>query len=280
MLHFLFGKKKRVFFFLTIMLLFMLISLQLAGKISPASPLSKVLVPLVGPIQSGVMHVSDFWSGMLSRYVFLKEAERENERLREELNQARLALLTFHEVQRELIALREHFQYAETSEFPLRYARVVGRNPSPWFYTLIVNIGSESGIVPGMPVINEHGAVGRVIHTSLGYSQILTIQDPNFAVGAVFAESRDPLIAVGGIDGVLSSKYLRVRHTGQIGEMVHTSGTDTIFPPGIPLGRITALEDGSDLFAHATIAPFVDVRQIESVLIMQYLSPEYTGVER
>jgi len=48
-----------------------------------------------------------------------------------------------------------------------------------------------------------------------------------------------------------------------------TSGLGTLFPKGIPVGRVTAIEDkGSALFHFAVLVPVVDFARLEEVLVL------------
>jgi rod shape-determining protein MreC len=53
------------------------------------------------------------------------------------------------------------------------------------------------------------------------------------------------------------------------GDLIVTSGLGTLFPKGIPVGRVTAIEDkGSALFHFAVVAPVVDFARVEEVLLL------------
>jgi rod shape-determining protein MreC len=53
------------------------------------------------------------------------------------------------------------------------------------------------------------------------------------------------------------------------GDLIVTSGVGTLFPKGIPVGRITSIEDkGSALFHFAVVAPAVDFARVEEVLLL------------
>ncbi len=55
----------------------------------------------------------------------------------------------------------------------------------------------------------------------------------------------------------------------QVGDLVVTSGLGGLFPRGIPIGRVRAIDDrGSALFHYATLSPLVDVSRIDEVLLV------------
>ena len=83
----------------------------------------------------------------------------------------------------------------------------------------------------------------------------------------------------GAAPGVLPAQtYLGIPRQGRYdgtgvgvapGDLIVTSGLGTLFPKGIPVGRVTAIEDkGSALFHFATLTPAVDFARVEEVLLL------------
>ena len=54
----------------------------------------------------------------------------------------------------------------------------------------------------------------------------------------------------------------------QVGDVVATAGIDGIFPKGIPIGQVTKVEEGKDLFKQIWIRPSVDFTQLEEVMVI------------
>ena len=50
--------------------------------------------------------------------------------------------------------------------------------------------------------------------------------------------------------------------------MVLSSGLDGIFPKGLPIGRVTELQKGNELFWSITVEPTMDLIHIEEVLVL------------
>ncbi|MBB5021449.1 rod shape-determining protein MreC [Desulfurispira natronophila] len=267
-MKFIFAKKKRLYFFFISLFLIGIIALQVSGALHPANPINVLLMPITGSVQSALTSAQRSASEAIDRYVLLREVEENNRLLRQELKESQVALMRYHEMQRELRELRSFFHYAQESEDEYIYARVVGRSPSSWQRTITIDVGREKGIRVNMPVINQHGIVGRIVETSLGYSQILTVLDPKFAVSAVTSEHREPLVAIGGYGDTMNIRYLVASGKGNEGDLVFTSGIDQVFPSGMPVGRISDIRPDTDLFVKGEIKPFVDVNRLEEVLVL------------
>jgi rod shape-determining protein MreC len=55
----------------------------------------------------------------------------------------------------------------------------------------------------------------------------------------------------------------------QEGDLLVTSGTDGVFPRGLPVGKLSGLKrSGQGLYQRADVAPVVDMTKLEEVLIM------------
>jgi len=54
----------------------------------------------------------------------------------------------------------------------------------------------------------------------------------------------------------------------QPGETVRTSGGDQIFPKGLPIGSVTKVSPGKDLFLNIKIKPAADLSKLEEVLVL------------
>ncbi len=117
-----------------------------------------------------------------------------------------------------LIAIREDTQalerHAKIQDFRSKQgytsvvANVVGRDPSNWNASLIINKGRRDGLVPGQPVVNPLGVVGRVFEVGNNTAKILLLSDPAFAVAAVVERSRENGLLTGSLQGVLRLQYL------------------------------------------------------------------------
>ena len=69
------------------------------------------------------------------------------------------------------------------------------------------------------------------------------------------------------------------------GELVLTSGGDSIFPKGLPIGRVTKVSPGSELFLNVHVRPAADLSRLEEVLVVTKIDerqtePDQTGAAR
>jgi rod shape-determining protein MreC len=147
---------------------------------------------------------------------------------------------------------------------------IIGREGGGWARSLTVNRGRADGITQQMPVIVPEGLVGRVAQVRSGASVVQLLNDPTSTVGAVVQRTRTPGLVEGEPGGGVRFKFMARDGAGvTAGDLIVTSGLGTLFPKGIPVGRVKAIEDkGSALFHFAVVAPMVDFARLDEVLLL------------
>ncbi|ACX52634.1 rod shape-determining protein MreC [Ammonifex degensii KC4] len=210
---------------------------------------------------------------MAEGMAFLFSGGKENATVRE--LKARIA-----ELEGEVARLREQaaenarlkalLDYKETQPSPSLVAEVVARNPDNWFGTLTINRGEADGVTPDAVVVAPAGLVGRVWRVSAHTSEVLLITDPRSAVGAVVYETRVPGIVRGVLaPGEMRMDYVVKDEPVKQGMLVMTSSLSSIFPPGIPVGRVARVEEGEGgLFRTIYLKPVVDLNRVQEVLVL------------
>ena len=205
------------------------------------------------------------------------EARGENERLREELAEARdqLAQAQTDAGQREELAKLAELTgggLVPPGSEPVT-ARVIGRSPTVWYSTVTIDKGTSAGIRVDDAVIAPDGLAGRISATTKGTAQVTLITDPDSsvtarvlpegAIGVVEPEVGDPRD--------LQLNYVQRGDAIAEGETVVTAGfasgsLDSLFPPGIPIGRVTesSLEE-RQAYQRVHLRAFANLRDMQFV---------------
>ena len=155
------------------------------------------------------------------------------------------------------------------------YARVIARDAGQWFSTFSINKGTNDGISTDMAVVTGDGLVGRVYETGLNYANVRTIIDTRSGLGCLVQRTRDEGILRGGTSSsseepTCTLSYLPHVNSVTPGDVVVTSGTDSVYPKGLVIGRITqvSLSAGAE-GNYAIVSPNVDFLHIEEVLVLR-----------
>lgn len=200
-------------------------------------------------------------------------SEQDVAALMQENSQLRTRIRLLEDLQEENRKLRDALGYRERSEFHLLPARVVSREASTWWNTLMINRGFEDGVETDMPVLTEQGLVGKVTVVSKNFSKVLLITDENCKVAARVEGTNEKGILSGvrvqetGA-GELQLNFLTKNANLQPGQKVYTVGvSDGVFPAGIPLGTVKSFRT-RELDGQALVIPAVDVSTVEDVFII------------
>jgi rod shape-determining protein MreC len=150
-------------------------------------------------------------------------------------------------------------------------ARVIGiRLGTVGRQVLTVDRGSNDGVAPMMPVVVAEGVVGRVHAVAGSSADVLVLTDLNssIAVRVDRTRARANVRGLGKPDLCRLDYALRTEDVIE-GDPLVTSGTDGVFPRGLPVGKVTGLERRAHgLFQDARVVPAVDVTRLEEVLVI------------
>lgn len=224
---------------------------------------------LVSPFQKELTAFTHALKGLWTQYFFLVSTAEENRRLKKALGESRQSLNQCAESTLANERLRHLLGFEQHVDRPMIAAQVVGKDPSPWSKTVIVDKGSDDGVRQGYPVVVPEGIVGVVIEASAHFSKVLLLIDPNSAVDAMVQNTRARGIVKGGGGDFCVFDYVLRKHEISVGDTVVTSGLDGVFPKGVRIGRISEIVRlNAGIFQKVSVTPSVDFEILEEVLIM------------
>jgi rod shape-determining protein MreC len=212
-------------------------------------------------------------------YVDLRDLREENRRLTGEITVLKRQLDQLQEQALETQRLQRLLTLKEAGTSQYLTARVVGKDATNWFKTLLLDRGSTDGVRRNLPVVAPDGLVGRIVEVTPTAAKVQLLTDPLSAVGGLLQRTRVTGIVSGNLGAGTRMTYLPLLADVAAGDEVLTSGMGGVFPKGIPIGRITAVERRSGaLFQEASIQPSVDLGRLEEVLILTRVESR-TGFE-
>jgi len=227
------------------------------------------LTDALAPLQAVSSRAVRAVSGTFDAIAELGRLRSENQHLREVLAQQPGLQTQMEELQVENEQLRRELDLTKRS--PLRYlsADVIGRSSDNWFATLTINRGSHDGITRDMAVVTEQGLVGRVFKVTGRTASVMLLTDRDSGIGSLVAQSRDAGILRGQDQADLTMRFFNPDAQVNVGDQVLTSGLNSLFPKGIPVGRVSQVS-GQGLVKEATVAPAVDFYHLERVLVVTW----------
>ena len=229
-------------------------------------------------VQSPVTNVTASVSNYFTNIANLRSAQSDNDLLKQRVQELEVEVKQKEDLASENTRLKSLLQLKETSKYKVLTARIIGRDPSVWFDSSIVNRGLLDGVAINMPVVDDGGLVGRVTAVGPLTCQIDLITRNKSGLGAVIGQigESNALGVVMGTSksGLLERRYVQGWVAVQVGQSVFTTGQDGIYPPGLKVGEIVSVVTGSATTPHQIqIQPASRLNSMQEVGILLYEPP-------
>ncbi|HBE82648.1 MAG: rod shape-determining protein MreC [Blastocatellia bacterium] len=236
-------------------------------------------------IQSPVTTVSSAVYNYFNSISSLRSAQSENDQLKQRVQELEVELKGNQDLVSENERLRSLLGLSEESKYKVLTARIIGRDPSVWFDSSIINRGSLDGIKLNMPVVTDGGLVGRVTAVGPLTSQIDLITRDKSGLGAVIGQIGESN-ALGVVSGTSKRDIVEMRYvSGSVvvepGQTVYTTGQDGIYPAGLKVGEIVEVVSGSATTPHQIfIRPSARLGSMQEVGVLLYEPPPRQDFEK
>lgn len=256
----------------TLVVSFLLMTLQVRHETAVVSFTRQVLLFTVSPFIKLTAVTVQGVTGIWRDYVDLRGLQEENKGLQRETATQKRRIDQLEEQALETQRLQALLAMRQASRAEFLTARVVGKDATNWFKTILLDRGSLEGVRRNQPVLAPDGLVGRVVEVTPTSAKVQLLTDPVNAVGGLIQRTRVTGIVSGNLGAGARVRYLPLMADVVVGDQVVTSGMGGVFPKGIPIGRITAVDRRSGaLFQEASLQPAVDLSRLEEVLILMTL---------
>jgi rod shape-determining protein MreC len=156
-------------------------------------------------------------------------------------------------------------------------AEVIYKAPSNYKWIVKVDKGRTDGILPDMAVITADGLAGKVTRATEDSSTVLLLIDPTGAAAAKTEDGRTSgLVSGNGAGEPLSFELVDANAKVSVGDEVLTSSYNQgIFPPNIPVGRVTFVgAESAALEKDIEVEPFTDFQSLDFVQILLESGPK------
>jgi rod shape-determining protein MreC len=177
--------------------------------------------------------------------------------------------------------LKEQLGYVENVPSIRLSARIIAKDPGNVYSSIVIDKGLNAGVVRDMPVVAFQDGVeclaGRILEARANTSIILPIYDKQFYVAARMARTRaEGLVEGRGKTGTnLMMRYVSKLSSQELqkGDVVVSSGLDSIFPPDLTIGRVSDISL-PDYASSATLSVDSSLRfdKLEYVFLLDPMS--------
>lgn len=225
-------------------------------------------VAAITPLEKAFVHSTGFFRNTWNNYFYLRNVRRENEQLRDQIQQMRLEQVRLQQDAAQARRLQALLAFKEEYISETVPSQVIGTSGSEQSRVIYIDRGTDHGLKENMPVITPEGIVGKVLRVFPGTAQVLIINDQTSGVGVILEKSRLQGILRGSADGSLNVEYIMADEKVEPGETILSSGGDKVFPKGLPIGRVAAVAPGKNMFLRIRVTPAAELNRLEEVLVI------------
>lgn len=153
-------------------------------------------------------------------------------------------------------------------------AEVMYEARDPYSRKLVIDRGQTQGVRAGAPVIEPAGVLGQVTRVYPLSAEVTLLSDREAAIPVLNRRTRQRAAAFGGVRGpdgaMMELRFMSANADVQAGDLLETSGLDGLYPPGLPVARVTAVErrvEGG--FARVLLTPAAPGDGVRHVLVLE-----------
>jgi len=195
--------------------------------------------------------------------------------LQKQNTELRASVAELEEARLENERLQKIVGFIEASKLEGLGARVIGRPPSAWEGSLLIDRGSADGVKTGMPVLAPEGLLGQTVEVTEHSAKVRLITDQRSGVASLIQATRAEGVVRGSIEGRLTMEYVSRETTVTVGDLVITSGMGGVYPKGLLVGQVETSElNDNDLYHRVTVRPTAHFEGIEEVVVLIGATPQ------
>jgi rod shape-determining protein MreC len=222
------------------------------------------------PVQQALLVPGRVFDTVGDYFTSIRTLQRENDALQRRQVESAQALLQGRQLEQENARLRQLLAARERTGNPSVLGEVLYESRDRFSHRLVLHIGHDEGVRPGNPVIDDVGVVGQVTRVFKNTAEVTLLTDKDQSIPISIVRNGLRGIAFGGTDpGTLDLRFMAANADVENGDVAVTSGLDGLYPPGLPVGRVTTVERAAkDQFARIVLTPLAGVENHASLLVL------------
>ncbi|MCY4752976.1 rod shape-determining protein MreC [Pelomonas aquatica] len=234
-------------------------------------PARAALALVLQPVQRLLLAPVDAWDTAGDYLRGTKRAMAAEDLARRQLAEQAERLSRAGALQAENERLRKLLGLQPSLTVPSISAEVLFEAPDPFSRRVVIDRGATQGVAAGSPVINEAGVLGQVTRVYPLSAEVTLLTDKEAAIPLLNARTQMRNAAAGRSDGSgMELRFLAANADIKVGDLMTTSGLDGVYPPGLPVAKVAAVERrGDSSFAQVLLAPIAQPDSARHVLVLQ-----------
>lgn len=280
-------RKNRQFQTITIILVVIgVLLLAISGAVSPIADF--ILTPFLS-VQQWITTRYQAFQDFINAPTDLVRLRQRNAELEAEVANLQTQVITLQQQVSEVELLSSLLDFARGQrENEYKAASVIFRDPRPFLKYVVIDVGSDDGVLAGMPVVSAEGLVGRVDAVSSNAARVQLITDTASNVNVVIQPSDTTAVLQGSITSDISLDLISKDADVEAGDLILTSGIGGNYPGNILVGQVASVRTSATaLFQEAAVQSAVDFSRLDIVLViidfrpvdLEPLIPEESTIE-
>lgn len=225
-------------------------------------PLQRTLLVPVEAVAGG----RDYMGGLQGARAAEQTARADLARLSERAQRA-------DQLQQENVHLRALLELRPAMMVRSQAAELLYEAADPYSRKVVIDRGMTNNVVAGSPVINEQGVLGQVTRVFLQSAEVTLLTDRDAAIPVLNARTGVRSAAFGGAGsgaGLLEMRFMAGNADVQVGDVLTTSGVDGVYPPGLKVAKVSAVDRKVDSgFARIALVPAALADGVRHVLVLE-----------
>ena len=240
-------------------------------RFSVTQPLRAVVATVLYYPQRALLVPVEAWQGGSEYLMGLRRALANEEAARRDLAVQAERSLRVEQLLAENGRLRALLDLRPALAVRSQAAQVLYDAPDPFSRKVVIDRGATQGIALASPVINEAGVLGQVTRVYPLSSEVTLLTDKDAAIPVLNTRSQVRSAAFGGPGG-MELRFMAGNADVQVGDLLATSGVDGVYPPGVPVAKVVAVDRKVDSgFARIALAPTAQSDGVRHVLVLEPL---------
>lgn len=242
-------------------------------RFSITQPVRAALATALYPIQWLALQPVRAVQGGGEYFTGLSQANANSEEARRKLALQSLRAGQVEQLSQENSRLRKLLGLREQLATPVMAAEVLYDAADPYTRKVIIDKGMTQGVELGSPVLDESGVLGQVTRVHPLVSEVTLVIDRDLAIPVLNVRTGARSVAYGDPStpgGGLELRFMGSNSDVQQGDLLTTSGVDGVYPPGLPVAKISRIERRAEsAFSKIYCAPQALVTGARHVMVVK-----------
>jgi rod shape-determining protein MreC len=236
-------------------------------------PIRATVATMLYPLQRALLVPVEALSSGRQYLGGLADARSAEQAARRDLVQQSERAMRVDQLLQENARLRALLALRPTLNVRSQAAELLYEAADPYSRKVIIDRGVTNNVAPGSPVIDEAGVLGQVTRVYLQSSEVTLLTDRDAAIPVLNRRTGARSAVFGGAvagAGLLEMRFMAGNADVQLGDVLTTSGVDGVYPPGLLVAKVTAIDRKVDSgFARIVLAPAAMPDGVRHVLVLE-----------